>query len=425
MFQPTGSTPDGTVLALNAPLSAGFGPRLKAVPALALLMAALFAVCTALAPARADDIIDTPARFALLIDAETGQTLYAKNADEPMAPASMSKLMTLTMVFERLRTGEMTLQDEIPISENAWRKGGAASGSSTMFAEVGSTIPVEDILRGIIIQSGNDACIAVAEAIGGTEANFADMMTTRARELGLTASVFANSTGWPDPRHRMSARDLADLARYIVTSFPEFLPLFSEQSFTWNGISQSNRNPLIYAFRGADGLKTGHTEDSGYGLVGTAKQGDRRVIMVVNGLASDRVRAQETKRLMAIAFSSFSREDLYQAGDVVGQIDVFHGKSPRVRAVVDRPVSAFIHRAARRSLQIRLRYEAPLKAPVRAGAEIGTMTVEADGLEPITAPIFAETDVPELGLFGKALLGLEHLIFSGTDGAEGAATDGP
>ncbi|MGF1456096.1 MAG: D-alanyl-D-alanine carboxypeptidase family protein [Alphaproteobacteria bacterium] len=388
------------------------------------------AVCAAVlvlllaAPVRAE-VIETPADFAILTDAKTGQVLYSKNPDALMAPASMSKLMTLTMLFERIKSGQIGLDDTIRISEAAWRKGGAASGSSTMFAEVNSEVPVRDILRGIIVQSGNDACIAVAEAIGGTEQNFADMMTTRARELGLSRSTFANSTGWPDPSQRMTARELAMLARYIIQTFPDFLPLFAEQSFTWNGITQSNRNPLIYSFRGADGLKTGHTEDSGYGLVGTARQGERRVILVVNGLASDRARARETKRLMSIAFASYTEEKLFAAGDPVGSIDVFHGKAPEVPAVTDRDVSAFIHRSARRDIKIRLAYQSPLKAPIAKGAEIGTMTVEAPGLEPVRAPVYAGADVPELGIFGKALLALDHLIFSDKAAPKGAMGAGP
>ncbi len=398
-------------------------PAPRPVAWLLALCWALVAVLTS-GPASAE-MVDTPAEYAILMDVDTGQVLYSKNPDTLMAPASMSKLMTLTMLFERLKEGRIGLDDPILVSETAWRKGGAASGSSTMFAKVNSEVPVRDILRGIIVQSGNDACIAVAEAIGGTEENFAQMMTTRARELGLERSVFANSTGWPDPNHRMTARELALLARYMITAFPDFLPIFAEQSFTWNGITQNNRNPLIYSFRGADGLKTGHTEESGYGLVGTARQDGRRVIMVVNGLSSDRVRARETKRLMSIAFASFTQERLFAAGDPVGNIDVFHGRSPQVQAVTDRNITAFIHRSVRRDIKIRLAYQSPLKAPIAKGTQIGTMTVEAPGLEPVRAPVYAGADVPELGIFGKALLGLDHLIFSSKPAPKPAAEAQP
>ncbi len=379
-------------------------------PGLFVIFTLVFGFALTVQPGNAKEIVDTPSDFAILMDGETGQVLYEKNADTLMSPASMTKLMTLTMVFERLQSGELSLDDEFVISENAWRKGGFKSGSSTMGAEVNSSIRLEDLLRGIIVQSGNDACIAVAEGIAGTEEAFADMMTARARELGLEQATFVNSTGWPDPNHRMTARELGLLARYMLQTFPEHIPLFGEQNFTWNGIQQGNRNPLIYTFQGATGLKTGHTEDSGYGLVGTAKRGDREVILVVNGLTSDRLRAREAKRLMSLAFTSFVREPLYEAGDAIGSVDVFQGQSTRVRVVTDQNVQAYLHRAARRDIKIKLTYQDPLKAPITAGQEIGTMTVLAPGFEGEPIPVFAEADVPALGLFGKAALAIKHLV---------------
>ncbi len=370
----------------------------------------------------ADPVIETKAQYAILMEAQTGLVLFEKQADEPMAPASMSKLMTLTMVFERLKEGTMSLDDEIYISEEAWRRGGTSSGSSTMFLEVGSRVPVRDLLRGITIQSGNDACIALAEAIGGTEGDFAAMMTRRAPEIGLTGSTFVNSTGWPDPNHRMTARDLALLARHIIMTYPEYYHLFSEQSFTWNGISQSNRNPLIYSFDGADGLKTGHTEASGYGLVGSAERGGRRFVMVFNGLTSERERSREAQRLMTMAFTSFTYEPLFNAGDQVGISKVFQGQEANVPLVVDREMAAWVHRSARRKLTVTLQHQEPLLAPITQGQEVGRITVSAPGLPVQTAPIYAGADVAETGFFGKVLIGLEHLIF-GPDTPEGTGEE--
>ena len=217
------------------------------------------------------------AEFALLMDADTGVILYQKNADVRMSPASMSKLMTIFMVFEALETNTLGLDEKLFVSDNAWKKGGAASGGSTMFLKARSEVSVENLLRGVIVQSGNDACIVLAEALGGSEENFAQMMTDRARELGMTNSNFTNSTGIPDPNHKTTAHDLALLTRQIITRFSGYYTLFSERSFTWNNIRQNNRNPLLYANIGADGLKTGHTQESGYGLVASAEQNGRRV----------------------------------------------------------------------------------------------------------------------------------------------------
>ncbi|MBL4692438.1 MAG: D-alanyl-D-alanine carboxypeptidase, partial [Magnetovibrio sp.] len=260
--------------------------------------------------------LETPASHAYMIDTTTGAVLLDKNGSKLMAPASMSKLMTLFMVFERLQDGRLSLDDKFYVSEDAWRRGGTRTGGSTMFLEPAMRVRVEDLIRGIIVQSGNDACIVVAEALGGSEASFASDMTERARDLGLMDSVFKNSTGWPDPEHRVSARDLAKLAQILAERFPEYFHYFGEKSFVFNGIKQSNRNPLIYKNMGADGLKTGHTKESGYGLTGTAVRKGRRLVLVVNGLASKKMRSSESQRLLEWGFREFGNYELFKAGDI-------------------------------------------------------------------------------------------------------------
>ncbi|MFN7000411.1 MAG: D-alanyl-D-alanine carboxypeptidase family protein, partial [Elioraea tepidiphila] len=254
--------------------------------------------------------IDTLARHALIVDFATGATLLEKDADVPMPPASMSKLMTAYVVFELLRDGRLRLDQELPVSERAWRMGG-----SKMFVEVNTTVKVEDLLRGVIVQSGNDACIVLAEAISGSEEQFSELLNERGRAIGLTNSTFRNSTGWPHPQHRMSCRDLALLAARLIHDFPDYYRYYAERSFRFNNITQENRNPLLYRNVGADGLKTGHTEESGFGLTASAVQDGRRVILVVNGLPSMRARSEESERLMRWAFTEFENVRLFGAAE--------------------------------------------------------------------------------------------------------------
>ncbi|MEM7441521.1 MAG: D-alanyl-D-alanine carboxypeptidase family protein, partial [Pseudomonadota bacterium] len=265
---------------------------------------------------------DTIARAALVIDQRTGTVLLAKNADESLPPASMSKLMTLNMLFEALQDGRVSLDSKFTVSSRA-----AAKGGSKMFVKAGEAISVQDLIRGIIVQSGNDACIVVAENLAGSEPDFARIMTARAKKLGMTGSTFANATGWPDPNQRMSARDLVFLANRLITEFPEYYGYFAEKNFTWEGITQDNRNPILGRVQGADGLKTGHTQEAGYGLVASAKQGDRRVILMVTGLESATARAAEAERLMTWAFRQFTEERLIDAGKTVAQAEVWLGKT--------------------------------------------------------------------------------------------------
>src|SRR6202051_114906 len=271
---------------------------------------------------------DGDAPTAILIEASSGSVLFEKNADELRAPSSMMKLMTAEVVFHAIKQGDIKLSDEYRISENAWRKGGAPSGGSTMFAAINSKVPVSDLLHGAIIQSGNDACIALAEGMAGNERTFAaEMMTKRARELGLMRSTFGNSNGLPDPANKMTVRELAKLARYVIQTYPELYKLFGEREFTWNKIRQQNRNPLLTSLEGADGLKTGYTKEGGYGMVGSAVQNGMRLIVVVNGLEDPDDRASEAKKMLEWGFRNFEARTLFAPQQPVGYAKVFGGDS--------------------------------------------------------------------------------------------------
>lgn len=375
---------------------------------LTFIVAATVAGVLASRPALA---FDTSAQYAVLMDASTGTVLWEKDGETPMHPASMSKLMTLSMLFDALKAGTVKLTDEFPISEHAWRAGGAASGSSTMFAQVGSRIPVEILIQGIIVQSGNDACIAVAEALKGSEPEFAAAMTERARELGLTNSTFANSTGWPDPNQMMTARDLALLARHIIYDFPEYYHYFSEKEFTWNGITQHNRNPALFLDPTVDGLKTGHTQASGYGLTVSAKRGDERLILVVNGLPSEKARAEESVRILDWGFRSFKKYKLFAAGAPVDNAPVWQGTYAQVPLVSTADVTLIMTPDQRKGMKVTVTYTTPVKAPVAAGQRVGTLRIEAPDMPVREIPLVAGANVERLGIFGRALSALGHMIF--------------
>lgn len=340
--------------------------------------------------------VDTQARNVILVDFETGAMLLDKAADLPMPPASMSKLMTMYAVFDQLKRGRMRLADLLPVSEAAARMGG-----SRMFLEPRSQVAVEDLARGVIIQSGNDACVVLAEAISGSERAFADMITTLGRQIGLTNSVFRNATGWPDPEHRMTARDLATLARRIITDFPEYYRFYSERSFRWNNITQENRNPLLGRVAGADGLKTGSTEEAGFGLTASVRRGERRLILVVTGLPSMRARGEEAERLMEWGFREFENVVLFRAADTIEEVPVHLGERRSVPLVGGRDVVATLPRGWRERLEARLRYEAPVPAPVLRGQELGRLEVGGRGVPPMTLPLYAGADVERLGVVAR------------------------
>jgi D-alanyl-D-alanine carboxypeptidase (penicillin-binding protein 5/6) len=361
--------------------------------------------------AYADSGIDTQAREAILYDTTTGTILLDKNADESMPPASMSKIMTAYLLFESLKEGRVSLDDTFRVSENAWRKGGAASGSSTMFLPPNSEVRVEDLIKGIIVQSGNDACIVVAENLAGSEEAFARQMTEKARELGMVNSTFANSTGWPDPDQRMTARDLAILADKIVTNFPEYYHYYSIREFTYNGIRQTNRNPLIYGFPGADGLKTGHTEEAGYGLTATAKRDDQRLVLVVNGLPSKKSRATESVRLLDWAFREFANYGLFKAGEVVDVAPTWLGTDPTIELKINQDVLLTMSKKSRRNMKVSVRYQSPIPAPIVAGQEVGKLVIESPDFKTIEFPLMAGNGVEQLGLFGRLGAALEFLLW--------------
>ena len=354
--------------------------------------------------------LDTKADYALLMDADTGVVMLEKNADARMSPASMSKLMTVLMTFEALESGRITPDDKFRVSDDAWKRGGAGSGGSTMFLKARSEVTVRDLLRGVIIQSGNDACITLAEGLGGSEDVFAQMMTERAMELGMTNSTFVNSTGWPDEEHKTSARDLAILAQHLISNHSRYYKLFSERDFTWNKIRQTNRNPLLYANIGADGLKTGHTQASGYGLVASAEQNGRRLILVVNGLDSKRERARESRRLMTYGFRNFQRDVLVPAQQVVTELPVWHGSESTVAVTTQGRFEIVMPRSGRRKMVATVTYDKPVLAPIKKGDRLGVLKVTLPGLAPQEAELVAAEDVGRGNVFGRAISSLIYLI---------------
>jgi len=351
--------------------------------------------------------LDTAAKFAVIIDHVTGAVLLEKDADAPMIPSSMTKLMTAYLVYELLRAGRLTLTQELPVSERAWRMGG-----SKMFVQVGTSVKVEDLIRGVIVQSGNDACIVLAEAIAGSDEQFAELMTAKAREMGLERTVFRNSTGWPHPEHRSTARDIAILAQRIIRDFPEYYHYESEKSFKYNGIDQQNRNPLVQKNL-ADGLKTGHTEDAGYGLVASAERGGRRVILMINGLNTMRERSEESERLLEWSFREFENVILFTAGDVVEQAPVHLGASPTVPLVGGRDLVVTMPRGWRNRAKVTLAYDSPIPAPVLRGTRLGRLSVSGPGVPELEVPLLAGADVARLGLPGRAVAVVTRFLTGG------------
>ncbi len=355
--------------------------------------------------------IETQARNAILMDYDTGQYLYVKDHEKMVPPASMSKLMTVNMIFEKLKDGSLSLDDTFTVSERAWKLGGAASGGSTMFLKIGEKVRVEDILKGILIQSGNDACIVAAENLAGSEDDFAEMMNKRARELGLNNSSFANSTGLPHPDQKMSVEDLAKLARHIIKEFPEFYHIFSEKYYTHNNITQGNRNPLLYSMPNADGLKTGHTEEAGFCLTASAKKGERRLIEVMTGMNSNKERSEEAERLMEWGFREFNNYNLLNKGQTIAEIPVVFGSEKQVRLVVPETVKRTLKKSQAPKIKMTAVYDKPVKAPVAAGDKLGEVRIELDGQEMENLPLVADRNVEKLGFFGRIGQNLKYLLF--------------
>ena len=357
-------------------------------------------------PSSADDSFRTDAKAAILLDLETDQVLFEKNADQSIPPASMSKLMTAYMVLEQLKTGRLRMDDTLPVSEKAWRKGG-----SKMFVEVGKRVRIDDLLRGIIVLSGNDACIVVAEGLSGSEEAFALDMTEKGREIGLTNSTFKNASGWPHPEHRMTARDLATLARRLIEDFPEYYDIFAERGFEYSEVRQPNRNVLLGRVRGADGLKTGHTDEAGYGLVASAIRDDRRLISVVVGLGSPDARALESERLLEYGFRRFRNYELITKGQEIGHASVWLGSEPTVPLIVEQDVKISMTDRTRRAMKVKLVYDSPVPAPVSADDRLASIRIEAPGMEIEDIPVFAGADIGKADFVGRVTGALEYLIF--------------
>lgn len=371
----------------------------------------------AVAPARpvqpSDGMPDLAARQVIVLDYQTGFVMFERNADERMPPSSMSKIMTAYLVFEAIKAKKLALDDMLPVSERAWRMQG-----SKMFVPLNGRVKVEDLIRGMIIQSGNDACVVLAEAIAGSEEAFAERMNADARRLGLTGSNFRNATGWPDPDHYMTARDLAVLARHMIDDHPEFYKYYRELSFTYGKdertgkeITQGNRNPLLYKNIGADGIKTGHTEAAGYGLVGSAVRDGRRVIAVFNGWSSMRQRAEESERIIDWAFREFQTYRMFTAGQDVDRIDIWLGTKGGTNLLAAQDVAITMPRRLRPQLQAKIIYDSPVPAPISAGQPLGKIVLTAPGLTPVEVPLVAQESVDKLGYSGRLSAAVNQLIF--------------
>ena len=368
--------------------------NLRALPLIATFIALLAAL-----PLHAQ--FNTRATAAYVIDHTTDTVLLSKEADLPLPPASMSKLMTLNMVFEALQDGRLQLDDKLPVSQHAMDYQG-----STMFLNTSDHVRVEDLLRGVIVLSGNDAAAVFAEALSpdGTEAGFARMMTERAKELGMTNSHFTNSNGWPQAGHRMSVHDLAILANRIITEFPTFYPLFAETEFLFDGRApqnKSNRNPLLKLNIGADGLKTGHTSEAGYGLVGSAKQGNRRIIFVITGLPSEQARAEEAQRIVNWAFRQFVEKKVATEGKMIAQADVWMGDETRVGLVAPKDLLLLVPALSKDGVVASVAYQAPIEAPIEKGQKLAELVIKRAGLPDARLPLVADRDIPRGGFLPR------------------------
>jgi len=351
--------------------------------------------------------IDTQAKHALILEAETGAVLLDKFADERIPPASMSKVMTAYLVFDYLKQGRAKPDDELPVSEQAWRTGG-----SKMFVPIGSHIKIDDLLRGMIIQSGNDACVVLAEGLAGSLANFLDQMNQKAKQIGLKDSHFANVDGLPDPDHYMTARDLATLAVRTIQDFPEYYHYYGEKDYNFNNINQGNRNPLLYRDIGADGLKTGHTDEAGYSLLASVKRDKRRVILILNGLPSMKARATESERLIEWAFREYNDYQLFGAGDKVDDAEVWLGAEPKVPMTVAKDFLVTLPRKSRKDMKVTIAYDKPVPAPIKKGDKVGKLVVTAPEMAPAETPLVAAGNVDRMGPVGRIAMVAAHLIWS-------------
>ncbi len=370
----------------------------------------LFALVFMLTGAAVAQGFQTKAKQALVMDYDSGSVLFQKDADQPMPPASMAKLMTMEVVFNAIQSGQLNFESTFLISQDVWRRGGANSGGSTMFAKLNSDVRLEDLVRGVIIQSGNDAAMAIAEGMAGSEIAFAGLMNQRAKAIGLENSNFTNSTGLPDPQQRVTARDLAVLARHIIKTYPELYRIYAEPEFTWNKVRQRNRNPILGKVEGADGLKTGYTEASGYGLVGSAMQGGRRIIMVLNGMETKWDRSNEAVKLLRWSFRAFKAIDLFADGEVVGEATVYGGSKSGVELKAEGPLRIFVPIGFQDRLKADIVFTGPIRAPVTEGTKVAKLQVKIDGKVSQETPLFAAEDIGTGSISQRALDAIGELI---------------
>lgn len=378
-------------------------------PCLCHLIVAVFVVLGGLCAPVWAQLFETRAEQAYLVDADTGTVLFAKNENALTPPASLAKLMTMEVVFNAIRSGRLTVDDTFQVSENAWRTGGAVSRTSTMFAELNSSIRLEDLIQGVIVQSANDGCIIIAEGMAGSEENFARLMTERARQIGLKQSVFGNSTGLPHPDSKVSMKELVTLARHIEATYPEFYRFYSQADFTWNNIRQRNRNPLLGLDIGADGLKTGFTEETGYGIVASIKRDGRRLFLAMGGMSSERERAEEARKMLEWGLRAFERKALFAKGDLIGEVDVYGGESAAVITARE-PIDIFVPITNPDRLAARITYRWPLRAPVEAGTEVGVLKVYIGDTLSQETPLYADNSVGRGPLHSQALDALIELM---------------
>jgi D-alanyl-D-alanine carboxypeptidase (penicillin-binding protein 5/6) len=360
------------------------------------------------APAKPGVGIETQARHALIVEVETGTVLLDKLADERMPPASMSKIMTAYIVFDMLKQGRAKLEDELPVSERAWRLQG-----SKMFVPIGGRINIDDLLKGVIIQSGNDACLVLAEGLAGSEEAFVEMMNQKAKEIGLKDSHFANVDGLPSADHWMTARDLATLSIRTIEDFPEYYHYYSQMEFDFNNIKQGNRNPLLYKGGGADGLKTGHTEEAGYSLTASVKRENRRIVLVLGGLPTMKARAQESERLIELAFREFNDYKLFAVGDKVEDAEVWLGAEPKVPLTVGRDLVVTLPRRVRKDMKVTVEYDRPIPAPIAKGQTLGKVVVTAPDVPAAEVPLVAAASVDRMDAIGRIATLAGYLVWGG------------
>lgn len=369
--------------------------------AIIAMMIALVMVPTA---SKAEMGLQTVASHALIVDAQTGSVIFEKNSMEQMPTSSMSKVMTMLVIFDALKDGRLSLDDKLLVSTKAWRKGG-----SKMFVGEKTRVSVEDLIKGVIVQSGNDACIVLAEGLAGSEDAFVQLINQKAAEIGMVNSNFENATGWPDPNHYSTARDLLKMSLYLIYNYPEFYDYYSMKEFTYNDIKQNNRNPLLYRNLGADGIKTGHTEAAGYGLIGSAVQNDRRIVMIVNGLDTSKLRRSESVRLLAWAFNNTQNITLAKAGETIAKAAVWLGQDRSLPLVLKQDLNATIKNDTRDQIESSVILEEPIQAPILKGDKLGTLKVTLPDGSALERPLLAGKDVQKLGIFGQAVEKIRYL----------------